>query len=268
MKFLELIKQNKLFDSHSHLADEQFFHDWAKVVENAKESGLSAIISVSTKGTDAVKHVSTKKNSSFIFPTVGYHPDTIISDYNNLDNISLAKIKAELEKAVQKFNPIMIGECGIDFYWVKKTIPEKLHNKVNIKQQELFILQLELAQKYNLPVTVHTRDSLDLALLIVSAFPKVTVVFHSFTGNYTELNKILSSNHFIGLNGIITFNSAKDLKAGILQFMQEKKIKKIKDFYDERILFESDAPYLAPEGFRGKRNEPSYIKNVFEFLSS
>jgi TatD DNase family protein len=169
----------------------------------------------------------------------GVHPTHVKANYLE----ELAHIKDQL--AFRKF--IAVGEIGIDLYWDKSTL--KL-------QQEMFRAQIQLAKQYGLPIVIHCRDAFDEVFEILEEEKGSNLfgIFHCFTGTFEQAKKAISYNMKLGIGGVVTFKNGK-----IDQFLNQISL--------DHIVLETDAPYLSPVPFRGKRNESSYILNVLEKLS-
>ena len=227
-------------DTHTHLYSEQFDDDRVEVIERALAAGVTrffipAIDSSYTKSMYALE--SRYPNNMFLM--TGLHPTHVKADYL----VELAHIKEQLNS--REF--VAIGEIGIDLYWDRSTL--KL-------QQEMFKLQIQLAKQYRLPVVIHCRDAFDEVFQILEEEKgsELFGIFHCFTGNLEQAQKAISFNMKLGIGGVVTFKNGK-----IDQFLKEISL--------DHIVLETDAPYLAPVPYRGKRNESSYILNVLEKLS-
>ena len=227
-------------DTHTHLYSEQFDDDRVEVIERALAAGVTrffipAIDSSYTKSMYALE--SRYPNNMFLM--TGVHPTHVKADYL----VELAHIKEQLNS--REF--VAIGEIGIDLYWDRSTL--KL-------QQEMFKLQIQLAKQYRLPVVIHCRDAFDEVFQILEEEKgsELFGIFHCFTGNLEQAQKAISFNMKLGIGGVVTFKNGK-----INQFLKQISL--------DHIVLETDAPYLAPVPYRGKRNESSYILNVLEKLS-
>ena len=227
-------------DTHTHLYSEQFDDDRVEVVERALAAGVTrffipAIDSSYTKSMYALE--SRYPNNMFLM--TGVHPTHVKDDYLE----ELAHIKEQLNS--REF--VAIGEIGIDLYWDRSTL--KL-------QQEMFRLQIQLAKQYKLPIVIHCRDAFEEVFQILEEEkgPELFGIFHCFTGTLEQAQKAISFNMKLGIGGVVTFKNGK-----IDQFLKEISL--------DHIVLETDAPYLAPVPYRGKRNESSYILNVLEKLS-
>ena len=227
-------------DTHTHLYSEQFDDDRAEVIQRALASGVTrffipAIDSTYTKAMYALE--ASYPNNMYLM--TGVHPTHVKANYLE----ELAHVKDQL--AFRKF--IAIGEIGIDLYWDKSTLKP---------QQEMFRAQIQLAKQYDLPIVIHCRDAFDevFEILEEEKGPDLFGIFHCFTGTLDQAKKAISYNMKLGIGGVVTFKNGK-----IDQFLNQISL--------DHIVLETDAPYLSPVPFRGKRNESSYLLNVLEKIS-
>jgi TatD DNase family protein len=228
----------KFIDTHTHLFLEQFNDDIDIVIKTAIEKGVEKFFlpNIDSSSINDVLAL-TKKHHDHCYPLSGLHPTSVKEDFMQ-----------ELEKVEQLLNEEKfygIGETGIDLYWDKTFIKE---------QEEAFAFQLELAKKHKLPIIIHVRDSFDEVFKVVDAHNDETLtgIFHCFTGDYSQSQKIIEYGGFkMGIGGVITF---KNSKLG-------ETIEKVPL---EHLVLETDSPYLAPTPYRGKRNESSYIPLIAE----
>ena len=226
-----------LTDTHTHLYSEAFDIDRDQMIERALKAGISrfylpAIDSSYTQSMYALE----RKYPENIFLMTGLHPTHVKQD----PKTELAHIKENLE--YRKF--VAIGEIGIDLYW----------DKTNLKQQQTaFRFQIQLAKQYKLPIVIHCRDAFDEVFEILEAEKSVDLfgIFHCFTGTLAQAHRAISYNMKLGIGGVVTFKNGK-----IDQFLSEIDL--------SHIVLETDAPYLSPEPFRGKRNESAYLLNVLD----
>ena len=221
-----------IIDTHSHLYLEQFNDDIEDVVSRAKNAGVQKILlpNIDTTSIDAMLQL-VNTYPDMMFPMMGLHPTSVKEDYKE----QLEVIKKHLAK--EKY--VAIGEIGIDLYW----------DKTFQKQQiEALHIQLQLSQTYNLPVVIHMRESFDLIKKEMIQYPigSLKGVFHCFTGNKKEAEWIIDRGFYLGIGGVLTFKNS-DLS------------KQITDVPLSKLLLETDAPYLSPMPFRGKRNESAYL---------
>ena len=232
----------QFIDTHSHLYSSQFDEDRTQAINDAISAGVSTILlpNISSEYTKGMLEVCGEFPEN-CFPMMGLHPCDV-----NEDNIEGELIHVEQELAKGKY--IAVGEIGLDLYWDK--------TKLEI-QKKAFIHQIELAKKYKLPIAIHVRDSFAEAIEIIEKLndESLSGVFHCFTGRVEDAQRVINlGNFYLGIGGVLTFkNSGLD-----------KTIAKIEL---QNLILETDAPYLAPAPFRGKRNESKYIVNIAEKLA-
>ena len=227
-------------DTHTHLYSEAFDEDRDQMMQRALDAGVTrffvpAIDSTYTEGMLALE----KDYPNNVFLMTGLHPTHVKDNYNE-----------ELEHVVDmldKHKFYAIGEIGIDLYWDKSTLSI---------QQDAFRQQIQLAKQHELPIVIHCRDAFDevFEILEEEKADNLYGIFHCFTGNLEQAKQAISYNMKLGIGGVATFKNGK-----IDQFLSQIDLK--------HIVLETDAPYLAPTPYRGKRNESSYITKVLEKLS-
>ena len=229
----------KYFDTHCHLDFEQFDKDRDEVIKRAKENNVEYILNVGTNIDSSKKVIEIAEKYDFIYSSVGIHP-LDVSEYNIQD-------LKEIEKLAKNRKVKAIGETGLDFYYSKE-------NKE--KQKDFFIAQVEIAGKYNLPLIIHQRESKNELIEIIEKIKlPEKVVFHCFGGD-TQLSEYCNKKEFfISFTGILTFKNAKNVK-GVA-----------KNYPVEKIMVETDAPFLAPTPYRGKRNEPFMVKYIVDEIA-
>ena len=232
----------QFIDTHSHLYSSQFDEDRTQAINNAISAGVSTILlpNISSEYTKGMLEVCGEFPEN-CFPMMGLHPCDV-----NEDNLEGELLHVEQELAKGKY--IAVGEIGLDLYWDK--------TKLEI-QKKAFIHQIELAKKYKLPIAIHVRDSFAEAIEIIAKLndESLSGVFHCFTGRVEDAQRVINLGDFyLGIGGVLTFkNSGLD-----------KTIAKIEL---QNLILETDAPYLAPAPFRGKRNESKYIVNIAEKIA-
>lgn len=222
-------------DSHTHLYLEAFSADRDNMVERAVNSGVVRMLLPNIDSSSVGPMFSlSDQYPGCCFPMMGLHPTSVRKDYQE----ELRSIERHLDHE----HIIAIGETGIDLYWDKTYLKEQI---------EVFKIQIQWAKELKLPLVIHARNSFQeiFDTLDEAGVNGLRGVFHSFTGTGEELNKILSYNFMIGINGIVTF---KNSNLGEL----------VKSIPKNRLLLETDAPYLAPVPYRGKRNESSYLVEI------
>ena len=229
-----------LIDTHSHIYLPEFDEDRNEIVLEAVNKGIQHIFlpNIDSQSIDPMLSLC-NKFPKVCYPMIGLHPTSVDKNFENELNI--------VEKLLTEKHFIGIGECGIDLYWDKTFIKE---------QEQAFAFQLQLAKKYNLPVIIHARESFKEIYNILEKEWDNTLrgVFHSFTGNMEDVTRINEFGFYFGINGIVTFKNS-GLKDAV------------KHIDINRILLETDAPYLAPVPKRGKRNKSSYLIYIAEKIA-
>ena len=226
-----------LVDSHAHLFLEQFNGDVSEVITRAKQAGVSHIFmpNIDSATIQPLLDVC-EENSDICYPMIGLHPTSV--------NEGFEKELTAVEDMLSKYNKfVAIGEIGVDLYWDKTFFNEQLI---------AFERQIELALQYSLPIIIHLRDSFEEIYSVLLKYKNTPLrgIFHSFTGSSAEAEKLLQFSHFMfGINGVVTFKNSNLSDA-------------LKHIPLSRIVTETDAPYLSPVPFRGKRNEPAYVSEV------
>lgn len=230
-------------DTHCHLDYPDYLEKDNKktidIINEAKDDGVEKIISISAspESLDRTKQLATEFKE--VYFSQGIHP----SELENYKESDLIKI----EKNIKDTKCLAIGEIGLDYHY------EPFDKK---KQIELFVKQLDIAQKYQKPVIIHSRDAEDDIYNILKDFKNIkNFIVHSYTGSKESLKKFLDLGAFISFNGIITFKNATNVQE-LARFSPI-----------DRILLETDAPYLAPTPYRGKLNYPKYIPIIAESLA-
>lgn len=244
------------FDSHTHLNLAAFNKDRKEIIEKTLKQGVF-VINIGTCYETSKKAVKIAQQYENCWATVGLHPSHTISikidkselAINTKGNISEAETFSEkFELLLKEQKVIAIGECGLDYSYLK-SFSEKDKIKYKKIQEEEFRKQIQTAKKYNLPLSLHVRNLYEKALIILEEEKyKGEAVFHFFTGNIGQAQKILEKGFYLGFSGIITYS----------EIMNDV----IKSAPLEKILIETDAPYVAPVPYRGNRNEPIYVKEV------
>ncbi|MEE2772831.1 MAG: TatD family hydrolase [Bacteroidota bacterium] len=230
----------KITDTHTHLYSEAFDVDRKEVIQKAIDSGVKRffIPAIDSETTQAMYDLE-KQFPENVFLMMGLHPTHVKENFEE----ELAHIQQQFEKR----DFYAVGEIGIDLYWDKSTLEI---------QQEAFRRQIQLAKSKKLPIVIHCRDAFEEVFEVLESEKgdELFGIFHCFSGNREQAEKALSYNMKLGIGGIVTFKNG-----GLDQFISE--------FPVEEIVLETDAPYLAPTPFRGKRNDPIYILKVAEKLS-
>lgn len=225
---------NNVFDTHSHYDDEKFDNDRTELLNSIHAAGVTKIVTCGcdTESTEFAKNLSVEFD--FIYFASGFHPE-------NLEDVSLEALN-EIERLAQHKKCVAIGEIGLDYHWM---------NSTKEVQKDFFRAQIELAKRLNLPVIVHDREAHGDTLDILKE-TKPTGVLHCFSGSAEMAKEIIKLGMYIGLNGVVTFKNAR------------KSLEVVKEIPLNRLVLETDCPYLAPEPHRGKRNDSSYIPFIAE----
>lgn len=230
-----------LFDTHCHLDIDKFDDDRDAVLQRARDAGVSMMLNPAFDLASSRRAIAMAQAHENIVAAAGIHPNDAL-DFSDATLDELRKMMDDARANTQRNIVVAIGEIGLDYYW--KTVPHDV-------QASAFIAQLDFAREMKLAVIVHCRDAHDDTLEILRRHGRdLPLVMHSFLGNRDHLRAILELGYFIGLGGPVTYPSAKNLRD------------MVKDAPLERILIETDAPYLAPQAQRGKRNEPAYVRFV------
>lgn len=231
-----------IIDSHCHLYLDQFDQDRKSVIERAQHEGIIQMLLPNIDSSSMNPMLELVELFPDLFkPMIGLHPGSVRENY-----------KEELEKIFNFFRKnkfVAIGEIGIDLYW-----PE---NKNFIDQQvDAFDYQIGIAEKNDLPVVIHIRNSFEQVFDVLRKRNRESYngVFHCFSGNSQQAKSAVEMGFYLGIGGVVTFKNSGLTEA-------------LKDIPLERIILETDAPFLAPVPFRGSRNEPSYLKLIAEFLA-
>ena len=228
-----------LFDTHAHMDDRRFDADREVVLQGLNEKGVALVMNPGCSLESSRNAIALAEKYPFVYAAVGSHPDVadevndaVLEEYRKLCKLH-PKVKA-------------IGEIGIDYHY--EDIPREL-------QLKAFRMQMELAREVQLPVIVHEREAHEDGMAVVREFSDVTGVFHCYSGSAEMAAQLVDKGWYIGFTGVITFKNAR------------KAIETIERIPLERIVLETDCPYMAPEPFRGKRNDPGYMFRMAEKLA-
>ncbi|MDH6564060.1 TatD DNase family protein [Bacillus sp. TBS-096] len=229
-----------LFDTHAHLNAEQYNEDLEQVIERAKSEKVEKIVVVGFDRPTIMRAMELIEEYDFIYAAIGWHPVDAI----DMTDEDLAWIKdlSQHEKVVA------IGEMGLDYYWDKS--PKDV-------QKEVFRRQIALAKEVKLPIVIHNRDATEdvVTILKEEGAAEVGGIMHCFTGSLETAKACMEMNFYISFGGPVTFKNAKKPK------------EVVKEIPSDKLLIETDCPYLTPVPFRGKRNEPSYVKYIAEQIA-
>lgn len=231
-----------MIDTHNHIDDEQYSEDLEEVIQRAKDAGIKKIFvpGICLKDMPHLIYIC-KEHPGYLYPMVGLHPENIMDeDYH----AALDKLETMIDDST-----IAIGEVGLDLYWDSTYEQEQI---------EVFEHQIGWAIKYNLPLMLHIRKAHNQLLKIMRAHrnDNLTGVFHCFSGSAEQARELLAFPGFmLGIGGVLTFKKSKLPEV----LKQEVPL--------DRIVLETDGPYLAPTPYRGKRNESAYVREVAKMLA-
>lgn len=233
-----------LFDSHSHYNDEKFDIDREEIIKETLSSGVSNFIVAGYSIESSKKAIEIASKYEELYVIVGISPNDL-EDIKTEDDIN--KSVSEIEKLASSKKVVAIGEIGLDYYW----------NKDNKEiQKEMFIKQIKLANKLDLPIVIHTRDAiLDTIAILKEHNVNKKGIFHCCPLNRELVKEALKLDFYISLSGVITFKNTKNAD-DIINMVSE-----------EKLLIETDSPYLSPEPVRGKRNNSMNVKYVAEKIA-
>ena len=228
-----------LFDTHAHMDDRAFDTDREALLAGLPEKGIGLVMNPGCSLESSRNASLLAQKYDYIYATVGSHPDAadevnqeVLEEYRKLCKLN-PKIKA-------------IGEIGLDYHY--EDIPREI-------QLQAFRAQMALAAELNLPVIVHEREAHEDGMAVVREFPGVTGVFHCYSGSAEMARQLVDKGWYIGFTGVLTFKNAR------------KAVEVAQSIPLERIVLETDCPYMAPEPFRGKRNDPGYLYRMAEKLA-
>lgn len=221
----------KLVDTHCHLDNNQFDSDRAEVIDRVKEN-LQFAVNIGYDVKSSKNSIQLAEEHDFIYAAAGIHPIDCL-EYSD-------EMEAEIEKLAAHPKVVAIGEIGLDYHWM--TSPKEF-------QQEVFKRQIEIARRVKKPVVVHTREAMHDTIEILKEYLDVTGIIHCYPGS-AESARELIDRFYLGIGGTLTFKNAK------------KTVEVVKEIPLDRLVIETDCPYLTPEPNRGKRNEPVYVEYV------
>ncbi|WP_415313483.1 TatD family hydrolase [Clostridium perfringens] len=229
----------KIFDTHAHYDSDSFDEDRENVIKELKENGVIGVLNCGSDLYGLRKSVELTKEFDMFYAAVGIHPE-------NADEFNEDVVK-EIKEFVKNEKVKAIGEIGLDYYW-EENPPREV-------QKEVFRAQMKLADELNLPVVIHDRDAHKDTLEIMKEFPHVIGVVHCFSGSVEFAKECIKLGYYIGFTGVLTFKNAKKL------------VDVCREIPAERMLVETDCPFMAPVPFRGKRNKSDYIEYIIDKMS-
>ena len=221
----------KIIDSHVHLNLSQFDEDRDEVLKRVEEK-LDFVVNIGFDLESSEKGVEYADKYSFVYATIGFHPDEI-EGYSD-------EAEKKLEELAKNPKVLAIGEIGLDYYCMTRPKEE---------QWEIFRRQLRLARKLNKPVVIHTREAMEDTINILNEFPDITGILHCYPGS-VETAKRMVDRFYLGIGGVLTFKNARKL------------VEVVSEIPIEKLVIETDCPYMAPTPYRGQRNEPIFTEEV------
>ncbi len=228
-----------LFDTHAHLNDDAFNPDRHQVIAGLPQTGISLVMIPGCDLNTSISAVELANQYDFLYAAVGSHPDaadlvdeSLIDTYRTMCRNN-PKVKA-------------IGEIGLDYHY--EDIPRDI-------QQRAFRMQMQLAQELDLPVIIHEREAHEDGMAIIDEFPDVKGVFHCYSGSAEMAKALVSRGYYVGFTGVLTFKNAR------------RAVEAAAAIPLDRIVLETDCPYMSPEPFRGKRNDPGRLYRMAERLA-
>ena len=227
-----------LFDTHAHLNDPAFDPDREELLAGLAEKGIGLVMNAGCSLESSRDIVAMTERWPWLYGSVGSHP-------NSADEVNEDVIE-EYRKLCRHEKIKAIGEIGLDYYY--EDIPREI-------QKNAFRMQMALAKELDMPVIVHEREAHDDGMRIVKEFPGVTGVFHCYSGSAEMARQLVNMGWYIGFTGVLTFKNAR------------KAVETAASIPLDRIVLETDCPFMAPEPFRGKRNDPGYLPKMAEKLA-
>ncbi len=227
------------FDSHAHLDDARFDRDREAILASLADQGVGLVMNIGCDLASSQRSVELAQRYPFIYAAVGSHPD----DADHLDDETLAAYQALCRHPKVK----AIGEIGLDYHY--EDVPRA-------QQKRCFVRQLALAEELALPVVIHERETHGDAMDIIRAHPRARGVFHCYSGSVEQAVELVERGWYIGFTGVVTFKNAR------------RAVEVAKTIPLERILIETDCPYMAPEPYRGRRNDSRYVPLVAQKIAA
>lgn len=231
-----------IFDTHCHIYDEQYNEDFDDIIARLKDNNISLLMLPADNIENSIKCINLSNQYSFIYCAIGIHPSEVF-------NIDLSSCLQKLRELSENKKVKAIGEIGLDYFYYKEKEQQEI-------QKTFFIEQIKLANELHLPIIVHSREASKDTLDILNEYkPEFGCVFHCFSYSLEILQEVKKRNYYIGLDGLVTYKNA----------VTPKEVASTVPL--DRLLVETDSPYLTPTPNRGKRNEPSYITYIIYEIS-
>ncbi len=228
-----------IFDTHAHLDDHAFDADRAELLTRLPQEGIALVLNPGCSLESSRNAIALTREQDWIYAAVGSHPDAA-------DEVEDAVLAQYRQMARENPKVLAIGEIGLDYHY--EDIPREI-------QQRAFRTQMALARELGLPVIVHEREAHEDGMKIVEEFPTVTGVFHCYSGSLEMAKVLIRRGWYIGFGGVLTFKNAR------------KAVEVAAEIPLERIVLETDCPYMSPEPFRGRRNDPARLHLVAQRLA-
>ena len=227
-----------MIDTHAHIYLPEFDKDRPQIIDKAREAVITKILMPAIDSSTHTAMLKSEENYPECIPMIGLHPCSVKENYEEELEV--------IDKYMRQRSFIAIGEIGLDFYW-----------DVSFREQQFdaFDRQIKTAIENNIPIAIHSRNAINECIEVVQQYLGLRGVFHCFTGDVQQARQIIDCNFMLGIGGVVTFKNA-----GLDKVIKETGM--------NNVILETDAPYLAPVPFRGKRNEPAYTKIVAEMLSN
>ncbi len=229
-------------DTHCHLNYPEF-SDLDGVLQRAADHNVKGFVTINCRLDDIPAVQAIANHHPSIFASVGIHPNDVS---NHLKELSFHDIASTLKKALNHPKVVGLGETGLDYYY---------ENSTKDDQQKSFEMHIDLAVCHDLPVIIHTRSAQEDTLAILSNFPTVKGIFHCFSENKDFLKKVLDMGLYASFSGIVTFSKSADIQEAAIYCPMD------------RLLIETDSPYLTPAPYRGKKNEPAFVYHVAQKIA-
>ena len=238
----------ELFDSHCHLDDERFDEDREEIIEKIKESGVTKLVSAGYSIVGSKRGVELSQKYQFIYTTCGISPNDIPQTEEELWK-DIDKIRKLVKENLEYKKIVAIGEIGLDYYWEKDKERREL-------QKKAFVKQIELANDFDLPIVIHTRDAImDTIEILKKNNVNKKGIFHCCPLNRELVKEALKLDFYISFAGPVTFKNSKNANE-IIQMVP-----------NDKMLIETDSPYLSPEPLRGKRNDSRNVKYIAQKIA-
>jgi TatD DNase family protein len=226
----------KLVDTHCHIDSDRYNEDRDRILKDIEEN-LEFAVNIGYDLESSKRSVELADKYDFMYAVVGVHP-TDIKGYDD-------KLENSLEELAKNPKVVAIGEMGLDYHWMKDEKEE---------QKKIFRRQLELARRVGKPVVIHTREATADTIEILKEYSDIKGILHCYPGSYESALQLMD-NYYFGIGGVVTFKNSK------------KTVEAVSKIPLERLVIETDAPYLTPTPFRGKRNHPIYVEYIAQKIA-